>query len=171
MVGTFSFVARGARPLALILLALALLLHGDAASTHRGLQEDAEAPELPWATATADAKDDELLLHGTPWANETDPWEAVYEHARWWLSLWCPRREKNGALPRITKLCYARELRSLEKFRPPPPQESPEEEARRRVIEILTTSTLEVYPWPDTIRNPVIKARYPTYRSSPASPV
>jgi hypothetical protein len=45
-----------------------------------------------------------------------------------------------------------------------PPQESPEEEARRRVIEILSTSSVQVDPtWPKKILNPV-ESRYPTSR-------
>jgi hypothetical protein len=50
-------------------------------------------------------------------------------------------------VPRITRLCYAREVRSMEELHPTsPPQESPEEEARRRVIEILSTSSVQVDP-------------------------
>ncbi|RCV27774.1 hypothetical protein SETIT_5G352300v2 [Setaria italica] len=137
-----------------------------------GFRVHAEAPDLPWANATADAEADERLLHGTSWANDTDPWAAVYGHAGWWLSWRCPRREKNGTLPRITRLCYAREVRLLEKLHPPPPpQESPEEEARRRVVEILSTSSVQVDPWPEKILNPVMEStRYRTYRVPPFQP-
>ncbi|KAG2592359.1 hypothetical protein PVAP13_5NG541900 [Panicum virgatum] len=146
--GTFS--VRGARSLALVLVAL-LLVNGDAASTHRGFQ-DTEASKLlwqDWANMTADTDANELLLRGMLWANnETDPVYApiarrmkavgaTYGNARWWLSWRCPRRERNGTLSRIARRCYVRGLRSLEKEAllksRPPPQETPEQEARRRV--------------------------------------
>ena len=122
-----------------------------------------------WARSVAEAK---------PWynksgANETDPVQAViakrmaavgstYGFARSWLSERCPWLGNDGTISGITRRCYLRELRLLEEElrpRPPPPPESPDDKARREVLQILMQTTTQVYPWPEVIRNPVIKSR------------
>jgi hypothetical protein len=123
-----------------------------------------------WARNVAEAKP---WYYKKPGANETDPVQAViakrmaavgstYGFARLWLSGRCPRAGNDGTISGITRRCYLRELRRLEEElrpRPPPPPESPDDKARREVLQILMQSTTQVYPWPEVIRNPVIKSR------------
>ncbi|CAD6229444.1 unnamed protein product [Miscanthus lutarioriparius] len=183
--GTSSAV----RPLALAIL-LALLLHGDAdAASTRGLEERFENPYagvLRFNTFWARHVAGDNPWHNRSGANETDPVSAViakrmaavgstYGFVRLWLSGRCQRTGNDGAISGITRRCYLRELRRLEeelrpRRPPPPPPESPDGKARREVLQILMQSTVTVYPWPEIIRNPVIKTRLRPYRAPRSLP-
>ncbi|KAL6616241.1 hypothetical protein ACP70R_038511 [Stipagrostis hirtigluma subsp. patula] len=119
------------RPLAVFLLLLALLLHGDAASSTRPKLHDADLPwnDAFWANETADAVSAVIATHtvagGSHW------------YVRRWLSKRCrPRGGIDGDMDdAATERCYFQGLRWLDKRAD---QRRSDEDKFRRLLELMS---------------------------------